>query len=61
MIKVLMGTFGHEAEPFHSICWTPCDMWPEGSSAIAMTEPIRARRRVSNLATFVYNGRILPE
>ena len=29
-------------------------MWPEGSNAIAVTEPTSARRRVSDLAEFVY-------
>jgi len=36
-------------------------MSPEGNNAIAATEPISARRRVSDLAELVYNGRILPE
>jgi hypothetical protein len=61
MIKLLTGTSRHEADPFHSICWMPCEMWPEGRNAIAVTEPTSARRRVSDLAEFVYNGRILPE
>ncbi|HEY4889489.1 MAG TPA: hypothetical protein VIJ58_13090 [Candidatus Dormibacteraeota bacterium] len=54
MIKLLTGTSRHEADPFHSICWMPCEMWPEGSNASAVTEPISARRRVSDLAKFVY-------
>src|SRR6202140_2861720 len=54
MIKLLTGRSRHEADPFHSICWMPFEMWPEGSNAIAVTEPISARRRVSDLAEFVY-------
>src|ERR1700681_1774644 len=42
------------AAPFHSIGWRPCEMWPESSNAIAVTKPISARRRVSDLAEFVY-------
>ena len=29
------------------------EIWPEGTNAIAVTEPISARRRVSDLAEFV--------
>jgi hypothetical protein len=29
-------------------------MWPEGSDAIAVTEPTSARRRISDLAEFLY-------
>ena len=54
MIKLLTGTSRHEADQFHSICWMPCEMWPEGSNAIAVTEPISARLRVSDLVEFVY-------
>jgi hypothetical protein len=54
MIKLLTGTSTHEADPFDSICWMPCEMWPEGSNAIAVTDVISARRRVSDLAEFVY-------
>ncbi|MGA7912343.1 MAG: hypothetical protein WCC30_12450, partial [Candidatus Dormiibacterota bacterium] len=54
MTKPLTGTSRHEADPFHSICWMPCEMGPEGSNAIAVTEPISARRRVSDRAEFVY-------
>jgi hypothetical protein len=53
MIKVLTGTSRHEADPFRSICWMPCEMGPEGNNPIAVTKPIRARRRVSDLAEFV--------
>jgi hypothetical protein len=32
----------------------PCEMWPKGSNAIAVTETTSTRRRVSDLAEFVY-------
>jgi hypothetical protein len=54
MIRLLTGTSRHEADPFHSICWMPCEMCPEGSNAIAVTKPHSARRRVSDLAELVY-------
>src|SRR5258708_6031091 len=54
MIWLLTGTSRHEADPFHSICWMPCEMCPEGSNAIAVTKPLSARRRVSDLAERVH-------
>jgi hypothetical protein len=53
MTRLLTGTSRHEADPFHSICSTPCERCPEGSNAIAVTEPISARRPVSDLAELV--------
>src|SRR5260370_9085063 len=55
MIRLLTGTSRHEADPFHSICWMPCEMCPEGSNAIAVTKPSSARRRANDLAKLVCN------
>jgi hypothetical protein len=53
MIKLLTGTSRHEADLFRAIWWMPYEMSPEGSNAIAVTEPISARCRISDLAEFV--------
>ena len=49
--EVMIGANSPEpVRPFNSICCMPGEKWPEGSNATAVTEPISAIRRVSDLA-----------
>jgi hypothetical protein len=54
MIRVLSGRFRQAAEPFHLFWWMPGDKWLNGSKASAVTEPISARRRVSDPPVLLY-------
>lgn len=54
MIRLLTGTLRHDGDPVHLIWWMLCELWPEGSKASAVTAPITARRRVTELPALVY-------